>query len=126
MTYKAEMEQNGIKVTDTMTLNAKGDKVQSMEEEMVFDTSTFEEDVVTQMNAAWDELVGQYKEIDGVKAEGKAGEGNYTIKVNIDTTGDAVEKLAAKGLLTVEGSSKGISLKATEASLTKGGYKKAE
>ena len=73
-----------------------------------------------------DSLVESYQAVDGVECTGSAVDGVYTIAITIDTTGDAVSKLAEQGLLQVDGGTNGISLEKTGEALEAGGYTKAE
>ena len=119
VTYTMEQDNEGLKMTDTMTLNAKGDKVQKMEETIALDMTGFDDDTQTLMTEA-------YQAVDGVECTGSAADGVYTIAITIDTTGDAVSKLAEQGLLQVDGGTNGISLEKTGEALEAGGYTKAE
>ena len=126
VTYTMEQDNEGLKMTDTMTLNAKGDKVQKMEETIALAMTGFDDDTQTLMAEAYDSLVESYQAVDGVECTGSAADGVYTIAITIDTTGDAVSKLAEQGLLQVDGGTNGISLEKTGEALEAGGYTKAE
>lgn len=126
VTYTMEQDNEGLKMTDTMTLNAKGDEVQKMEETITLDMTGFDDDTQTLMTKAYDSMVESYQAVDGVECTGSAADGVYTIAITIDTTGDAVSKLAEQGLLQVDGSTNGISLEKTGEALEAGGYTKAE
>ncbi|MCI8334523.1 MAG: DUF1307 domain-containing protein [Lachnospiraceae bacterium] len=123
LVLRSEQEQNGLTMVDTMTLEAKGDKIQKMKEVIELDMSSFDETQQTTLVAVYDEMVNSYNSVDGVTATGEGGEGTYTINVEIDTTGDAVSKLAEQGLLQITGNADGaLSLKATKEALTGSGY----
>ena len=122
VTYRAETEEDVMKMVDTMTLDAKGDKVQKMTEGIEIDITSFDEETQEVLYAVYDELVASYQSVEGVEWTGEKGEGTYTIQIVIDTTGDAVAQLAEQGLLQVEGDSEGISLKLTGESLESQGY----
>ena len=126
VSYRMETEESGMKMTDTMTLTAKGDKVEKISETIDIDTAALDEEIRTQMNAAYDAMVEQYKAVDGVECTGEAGDTTYTIKIDIDATGSAVKDLSDKGLLEVSGDANGISLKATGTALESGGDSKNE
>jgi uncharacterized lipoprotein YehR (DUF1307 family) len=126
VTYRMETEDSGLKMVDTMTLTAKGDKVEKLSETIEIDMSSLEEEQTTQINAAYDAMVEQYKAVDGVECTGEAGEGKYTIKIDVDTTGDAIKTLSEQGLMEVEGDASGISLKKTGTALEGNGYSKVE
>lgn len=125
-TFTMEQEENGFKMTDTMVLEAKGDKVHTMKEDIVFDLSSLDEETQTVISETYDQMVELYTAVEGVECVGTAGEGSYTLSITIDATGDAITQLAEQGLLQVTGNSDGISLKATTEALTAGGYTLAE
>ncbi len=126
VTYSMETEQSGLKMEDTMTLAAKGDKVQKISEVVKVDTSTLEDEQKEQINTLYDQMVEQYKAVDGVECTGKKTDTSYTITIEIDATGNAVKELSQKGLLQVDGNAGSISLKETGTALQNAGYKKAE
>ena len=126
VTYRGELEESGLKATDTMTLNVKGDLVQKLEEVIEFDTSSYDDATKDQLNTVYEQLAGQYNDIEGVSCEMTVGDDNITFHINVDTTGDAVKNLTEKGLLQMEGGSGKISLKASTASLESSGYEKVE
>jgi uncharacterized lipoprotein YehR (DUF1307 family) len=126
VSYRSEQEQGGQKLVDTMTLEAKGDKIVKITESIEVDMSEFDEAAQEQAAAIYDALVEQYAAVEGVECTGSAGTGTYTISITIDATGDAVEKLAEQDLLAIEGNGSKLSLKATGESLEAGGYTKVE
>ena len=126
VSYRSEQEQSGLKMVDTMTLDAKGDKVVKITEVIEMDMTSFDEATQEQMNAAYDALAEQYAAVEGVECTGTAGSGTYTISITIDATGDAVETLAEQQLLQIEGNGSKLSLKATGEALEAGGYSKVE
>ena len=124
---RSEQEQSGLSMVDTMTLDAKGDKIQKMTEVIELDMSAFDATQQTTLIAVYDEMVDSYNSVEGVTATGESGDGTYTINVTIDTTGDAVSQLADQGLLQITGNANGaLSLKATQEALTAGGYSVVE
>lgn len=124
--YTLEQENDGLKMTDTMKLEARGDSVEKMEETINMDMAAFDEDTQKLMVEAYDSLVESYQAVDGVECTGTMTDSVYTIQIAIDTSGDTVAKLAEQGLLQVEGSTDGISLEKTGQSLEAGGYTKTE
>ena len=126
VSYKMEQEQSGLMMSDTMTLDAKGDKVVKITEVIDVDMSGFDEATQGQMTTTYDAMVEQYAAVEGVECTGSAGTGTYTISITIDATGDAVEKLAEQDLLAIEGNGSKLSLKATGESLEGSGYTKVE
>ena len=126
VSYQMEQEESGLKMVDTMSLDAKGDQVVKFTEKIELDMSGFDEATQDQMVVTYDALVEQYAAVEGVECTGSAGTGAYTITITIDATGDAVETLASQGLLEIEGNGSKLSLKATGESLEAGGYSKVE
>ncbi len=126
VTYRMETEDSGIKMVDTMTLTAKGDKVEKLSETIEIDTSSLDEATAAVISETYDAMVEQYKAVDGVDCTGESAEGKYTIKIDVDTTGDAIKTLSDQGLMEVEGDASGISLKKTGTALEGSGYSKVE
>ena len=128
VTYKGELEESGLKAIDTMTFFAKDDIVEKMTEVIEFDISSFDDSVKEQLISVYDELAGQYNEIDGVNCAMTTGDNSITLNIDVDTTGDAVKELTDKGLLDMSGGdgSGKISLEASGASLEASGYEKVE
>lgn len=125
-TYTMEQEASGILIRDTMTLNAKGDDVQEIVEVMEVDMTSMDASDCDMLVEMYEEIVEQYRTVAGVTATSSYTDQVYYINVVIDTTGDAVEKLADLGLLSVEGDASGISLEASGSALEAGGYTKVE
>ena len=128
VTYKGELEESGLKATDTITFSAKDDIIEKMTEVIEFDISSFDDSVKEQLISVYDELAGQYNEIDGVNCAMTTGDNSITLNIDVDTTGNAVKELTDKGLLDMSGGdgSGKISLEASGASLEANGYEKVE
>ena len=126
VTYTMETESDGLKMTDTMTLNAKGDKVQNMTEVIALDLTGFDEATQAALVEVYGAIIDQYNSVEGVECSAESGEGSYTITISIDATGDAVSQLADMGLLQVEGNADTLSLSATGDALEASGYSLAE
>lgn len=125
-TYTSTMENSGVTIKDTMTLNAKGDKVQEIVETLEVDMTAVSDEDGDAMAAIYDGVVESYQSVEGVTASGSYADKIYTIDITIDATGDAVSELSELGLMSIEGSTKGISLKASGAAMEAGGYTKVE
>lgn len=126
-TYQMVAEQGGITMTDTMTLNAKGDVIQGITEVIEMDMSSFDDDTYDMMGEYYEELVKMYQAIDGVECTSEEEGKVYTMTVTIDATTDAISELANQGLMEIDGDSEGkISLKASGESLTANGFEKVE
>lgn len=122
VTYMMESDLNGVVMTDTMTLDAKGDVVQQMTETVTLDMSGVDETSQSLLIEQYEQVVNAYNAVEGVECTSATEEGSYSITIVIDATGDAVTELASQGLLQVEGSTDGISLEATGEALTASGY----
>jgi uncharacterized lipoprotein YehR (DUF1307 family) len=122
VTYQNETTDSGLTVTETMTMEAKGDKIQKITQSFKVDMSGFDASQQTLLVEAYDALAEQYNSVEGASATGSSSDGSYSLDVTIDTTGDAVSQLAELGILEVDGNAKGISLKKTVAGLEASGY----
>ena len=127
VTYQGEVEESGLKATDTMTFSAKGDTVERLTEVIEFDISSFDDTVKEQLNSVYEELAGQYNAVEGANCTMETGDDSITLNIDVDTTGSALKELTDKGLLQMEGGGNGkVSLKASTESLESNGYKKVE
>ncbi len=122
VTYTCEMERSGLMITDTMSLEAKGDKVQNITETIEIDMSAFDDEQQSMLIEDYDKMVEQYNSVKGVEAEGTAEGSSYTLSVAIQAKKSTVSALSEQDLLEIKGDSGGISLKATTGSLEANGY----
>lgn len=127
VTYQMVTETGGMEMTDTMTLNAKGDTIQSITEVIAMDMSSLDDDTYAMMGEYYDELIDMYQAIDGVECTAEDTDKIYTFTINIDATTDAISNLSNQGLMEIEGDSDGkISLKASGEALEASGFEKVE
>lgn len=126
VSYRSVTEESGITMTDTMTFDAKGDVIQTLTEVIEMDMSTLDDATFEQMEAFYDELAAMYESVDGAECTVEEADKVYTITVVVDTTGDAVDELAAQGLMEIEGDGSGLSLKASSEALEASGFEKVE
>lgn len=127
VTYQMVTETGGMEMTDTMTLNAKGDTIQSITEVIAMDMSSLDDDTYAMMGEYYGELVSMYQAIDGVECTAEDTDKIYTFTINIDATTDAISNLSDQGLMEIEGDSEGkISLKASGEALEASGFEKVE
>ena len=122
VTYTMESDLNGVIMTDTMVLDAKGDRVQQMTEIDELDMAEVDTTTQSLLVEQYDAIVETYNSVEGVECTSETGEGTYSITIVIDATGDAISELASLGLLQVEGGTDGISLEGTGEALTQSGY----
>ena len=114
----------GVPTTDTFTLTANGDIVKTINEVLEMDLSDYDDASKDYLIATFDSLIMEpAKAINGVTCSGRTVGNTYIIEMTIDCTGDAVEKAADAGLISVEGDAGKISLKQTQSSLEQQGYK---
>ena len=97
-----EQDANGVVIKDTMTLNAKGDKVQQIVETMEVDMSSLDDADAEAMVPMYEAIVESYQTVEGVTASGALTDKVYKIDVTIDTTGDAVSQLSELGFMAIE------------------------
>ena len=122
VTYTMESDLNGVIMTDTMVLDAKGDRVQQMTEIVELDMAEVDTTTQSLLVEQYDAIVETYNSVEGVECTSETGEGTYSITIVIDATGDAISGLASLGLLQVEGGTDGISLQGTGEALTQSAY----
>lgn len=123
VTYRSEHEQeSGLKMVDTMTLTAKKDAVQKIDDVIEIDMSGFENEEQRKMAAAYNKLVEQYRSIEGVECTSAVGTGTYTISLTIDTESGALEELSSRDMIVIEGEGETLSLESIGASLEENGY----
>lgn len=126
-TYQMVSEASGIEMTDTMTLNAKGDTIQNVTEVIELDMSSFDDDTYELMSSYYEELIAMYQAIDGVDCTAEDADKIYTITISIDANTDAISELSDQGLMEIEGDSDGkFSLKASGEALEASGFEKVE
>lgn len=126
LTYRLEEIKESLSITDTMTLEAKGDEVQKIAESIVFDLSSYDEETRKLMTEAYASLAEAYQTVDGVECTGNESEDTYTIEIQIDAEEKTITKLTEQGLLQVEGDTNGISLTKTGTALEAAGYAKVD
>lgn len=120
-------DQMGVPTTDTWTLTAKGDIVQTIKEVFELDLSDYDDDTKDILISTFESLIIEpAKDIDGIVCTGKLNGNTYTIEMTVDCTGDAVKAAAELELLTIDGSAEKISLKETQNSLVGQGYEVVE
>lgn len=122
LTVEMVQDASGVTVTDTITMDAKGDIVQKMTEKIVVDISGFDATQKEAIAEIYDELVVMYQSVEGVECTGTVTDDSYTMDIVIDATGSAPAELAEQGLLQMEGNSDRISLKSSKASFEASGY----
>ncbi len=126
ITYRLEEKKESLSITDTMTLEAKGDQVTRIEETIAFDLSPYDEDTRNLMTEAYAALAESYQAVDGVECTGNEAEDIYTIEMQIDAEEKTITKLTEQSLLQVDGDTEGISLTKTGTALEEAGYTKVD
>lgn len=126
VTYYNKLEQEGVILEEWITLHAKGDKVESVGDTMIIDYSSLDAATQETMVTIYDQMLEAYKAIEGVECTGGAEEGQYTIDFYFAAEKEILDTLSEQGLFAVEGSTEGISLKASQQTLEGSGYTVAE
>ena len=117
----------GVPTTDTFTLTAKGDTVQTIKEVLEMDLSEYDDETKESFSALFDSLIVEPAQaIDGVTCTSRTAGNIYTIEMTVDCTGNAVKEAADAGILQIEGGSDKISLKRTQAGFEQQGYQVVE
>ena len=120
-------DMGGIPTTDTWTLTAKGDVVQTMKEVFELDLSEYDDETRDYFTSMLDSLILEPAEgIEGVECTSNMTGTTYLVELTVDCTGSAVKEAAEAGILTVDGNADIISLKQTQASLEQQGYEVVE
>lgn len=114
----------GIPATDTWTLTAKGDIVQTVKEVYEMDFSDFDQETIDLAVSMFDSMILEPAQgIKGVSCTSKMNGSTYVITLTIECKGNTIKEAANAGILSVDGSADAISLKQTQASLEQQGYK---
>ena len=125
VTLRGDMSDDvGLPATDTWTLTAKGDTVQTLKEVMEIDLSSYDDETKDAMITYWQGIIVEpAKAINGVTCKDNTSGSIYTIEFSIDcTNNDTVSQASAAGLIQIDGNSSRLSLKATQSSLESQGY----
>lgn len=119
-------EMSGIPTTDTWTLTAKGDIIQTMNEVLELDLSEYDDEVRDSFIAMFDLILDPAKDIEGFVYTSRMTGTTYIIELTVDCTGNAVKEAVDAGILSIDGNAGSISLKQTQASLERQGYEVVE
>ena len=121
-------DMNGIPSTDTWTLTAKGDVIQTMKEVVEYDLSDYDDETREFFTSTFEsQVIEPAKKIDGLTCTGQMTDGVYTIELTVDCTGNAVKEAAAAGILAVDDNdAEFYSLQRTQSSLEQQGYQVVE
>lgn len=128
VSYCILQEESGIQMLDTMTLTATDDVVERIYETIDIDISTLDEETKAQIFDVYDTMIVSYQAIKGVSCGRviNSEQTTYTIRIDIDATGNAVKELSDAGLLEIDGDADRISLSVTAAALESSGYTKTD
>ena len=121
--YTMEVElEGGVVMTDTLTLDARGDRVQQITEEVKLDMTGVNEERRTELVAQYDAIAERYQAVDGVECTVDNTDGVYSMTVVIDVKDDVISQLSEQNLLTINGGASEISLEKSGTSLVESGY----
>lgn len=128
VSYCILQEESGIQMLDTMTLTATDDVVERIYETVDIDISTLDEETKAQIFDVYDTMITSYQAVKGVSCGRviNSDQTTYTIRIDIDATGNAVKELSDAGLLKIDGDASGISLSETATMLESSGYTKTD
>lgn len=120
-------EMGGIPTTDTWTLTAKGDIVQTLTEVLELDLSEYDDETRESfISLVGGAMLDAAQGIEGVVYTDRTEGTTYIVEITVDCTGDAIKEAVDAGLFEVDGDSDIISLKETRSSLESQGYKVVE
>ena len=68
--YRIEMEQSGMVITEVMTFEAENDKIVKLTDKLEIDLSAFDEATIEQVELVYDEMVEQYNSVEGAECTG--------------------------------------------------------
>ncbi len=111
-------------MTETMTFTAKGDRITRMVNSLEVDTSSLDDEAKEMLSSVFADLGAQYTAVEGVTAQ--QTEDPLRLEITLEDVDQSASALAEKGLLEIEGTSKGISLEKTIAALKENGYELVE
>ena len=120
-TMEAELE-GGVVMTDTLTLDARGDRVQQITEEVKLDMTGVNEERRTELVAQYDAIAERYQAVDGVECTVDNTHRVYSMAVVIGVKDDVISQLSEQNLLTINGGASEISLEKSGTSLVESGY----
>ncbi len=127
VTMRSTQETSGIAIVDTMTLEAKGDKITKITEVLDMDCSSLDDATFEVLKQSYDELSKGYEGVEGVEFTPKEDGKIITWNIVIDPTPETIETLAKAGLLQTTGDvDGGLSLKVTKEGLSKNGYEEVK
>ncbi len=127
VTMRSTQDQNGVTMEDTMTFEAKGDKITKITEVLKMDCSSFDDATYELLKQSFDELSSGYEGVAGVEFTPKEDGKVITWNIVIDPKPETIEMLAKAGLLQTTGDAdKGLSLKVTKEGLSKNGYEEVK
>ena len=115
---------SGVSMKDTWTLNAKGDKLQTTQEVIEIDLSSYDDEQKEAFIATiYNGFAASYDALDAVTIKDNTTDTTYTLDITIDYTGD---KGALEDAGLIDSGVGYVSLKKTQESLESQGYSVVE
>lgn len=125
VTYYKETEEEGLRMKETMTMQAYNDVVYFIKNVIEMDLWAFDSETQSALRESFDELVEQYRAVEGVTCTKEDKEDIYILLVEFEVTEDVIKELTEQELFEFEGEGD-ISLEDSAKSLEEDGYMKIE
>lgn len=125
--YVNKTDLYGIKITETMTFDAKGDIIYQITECMEMDFSELTADETAEYKDIFKSSVADaYSSVDGVTCANSMENGIYKIEAVIPANEQTLSALSETGVMQFHGTGKILSLKATGKALESSGFTKKQ
>ena len=124
--YVCALEEDEIRITDTITLIARGDRVIRMRDAVEVDLTAFDDEMNGLFAEMFAELQEEFKDMEGVTCQSASRGKIYTLELLVEVEGKTAEELEEEGLLTVGGDGEEISLEEAGRLLMESGYERVE
>ena len=125
VTYYKEFESDELRIKDTLTMQASDDEVHFVQNTVEADLRAFDSETQSAIRESYDELVEQYRAIEGVTCIKEDKGDIYILHIEFKLTSDIVKRLTEQKLFEFEGEGD-ISLKESIKGLENNGYMRIE
>lgn len=117
-------EEYEFPMTDTIILSANGDEIYAITQLLEINVEGLDEEILETVSETCDGIVDDYNSVEGVICTVYKGEKSFVIYVAADTTEDALNELALKGIAIIMGERGTPSFESVTRSLEFSGYTK--
>ncbi len=124
--YVCVLEEEEIRITDTITLFAQGDRVIRMKDRVEVDLTAFDDEINEMFAEMFVELQEEFQTMEGVTIQAFSEGKIYTLELFAEFEGKTWEEISEEGLLTIEGDGEEISLEEAGRLLVESGYERAD